>query len=98
MIGVGGRGLFEGRENDTAGVGYFYIDISDEFNDTEVDRGKWFIEGENGGDYYIWKGRPPSQFAEHNVVQDDGMLKIREDSGPDSVAWMGSAKFSNEQA
>ncbi|MCY4051337.1 MAG: formate dehydrogenase subunit alpha [Gammaproteobacteria bacterium] len=28
----------------------------------------------------------------------DGMLKIREESGPDSVYWMGSAKFNNEQA
>ena len=28
----------------------------------------------------------------------DGMLKVREESGPDSVYWMGSAKFSNEQA
>jgi formate dehydrogenase major subunit len=28
----------------------------------------------------------------------DGMLKIREESGPDSVAWMGSAKHSNEQS
>lgn len=26
------------------------------------------------------------------------MLKIREESGPDSVYWLGSAKFSNEQA
>ena len=26
------------------------------------------------------------------------MLRIREESGPESVAWMGSAKFSNEQA
>ena len=28
----------------------------------------------------------------------DQMLKVREESGPDSVYWMGSAKFSNEQA
>ena len=28
----------------------------------------------------------------------DGMLKIRAESGPDSVYWMGSAKFNNEQA
>ncbi|KKL92397.1 hypothetical protein LCGC14_1885110, partial [marine sediment metagenome] len=26
------------------------------------------------------------------------LLRIREESGPDSVFWMGSAKFSNEQA
>ena len=28
----------------------------------------------------------------------DGMMKIREQSGPDSVYWLGSAKHSNEQA
>ena len=28
----------------------------------------------------------------------DGMMKIREESGPDSVYWLGSAKYSNEQA
>ncbi|MCI4663142.1 MAG: formate dehydrogenase subunit alpha [Neomegalonema sp.] len=28
----------------------------------------------------------------------DGMLKIRKESGPDSVYWLGSAKFNNEQA
>ncbi len=28
----------------------------------------------------------------------DGMLKIREQSGPDSVYWLGSAKHNNEQA
>jgi len=28
----------------------------------------------------------------------DGMMQIREQSGPDSVYWLGSAKFSNEQA
>ncbi|MGI9311069.1 MAG: molybdopterin-dependent oxidoreductase, partial [bacterium] len=28
----------------------------------------------------------------------DGMMKIRAESGPDSVYWMGSAKHSNEQA
>ena len=28
----------------------------------------------------------------------DGMMKIREESGPDSVYWLGSAKHNNEQA
>ena len=33
-------------------------ELSDEFVGDELDRNKWFIEGENG-DYYIWKGRAP---------------------------------------
>ena len=28
----------------------------------------------------------------------DGMMKIRDESGPDSVYWLGSAKHNNEQA
>ena len=51
-------------------------DISDEFEGTELDTTKWFIEGQNG-DYYIWKGRAPSQFAPHNVLVEDGKLKLR---------------------
>ena len=51
-------------------------DISDEFNGDELDQEKWFVEGTDG-QYYIWKGRPPSQFAPHNVFQEDGRLKIR---------------------
>ncbi|CAA6679659.1 Unannotated [Lentimonas sp. CC4] len=58
-------------------------EVSDEFNASEFDRHKWFIEGENGGDYYIWKGRPPSQFVEHNVIQEDGLLKIRSQWEPE---------------
>ncbi|MEP4079544.1 family 16 glycosylhydrolase [Haloferula sp.] len=57
--------------------------VSDEFNDGRLDRNKWFVQGENGGDYYIWKGRPPSQFAEHNVLEKDGKLKIRTQWEPD---------------
>lgn len=58
-------------------------DVSDEFNGTEIDQDKWFIEGENGGDYYIWKGRPPSQFVPENVIVEDGLLKIRSRWEPD---------------
>ncbi len=50
--------------------------ISDEFEGSELDPGKWFIQGTDG-EYYIWKGRAPSQFAPHNVRIEDGKLKIR---------------------
>ncbi|MDF7825381.1 family 16 glycosylhydrolase [Pontiellaceae bacterium B12227] len=58
-------------------------ELSDEFNEKKLDSEKWFVEGENNGDYYIWKGRPPSQFVPHNVLQEDGMLKIRTQWEPD---------------
>ena len=57
-------------------------DISDEFEGTELDTNKWFIEGLNG-DYYIWKGRAPAQFVPHNVIVEDGKLKLRTQWEPD---------------
>lgn len=56
--------------------------ISDEFEGNELDQSKWFVEGANG-DYYIWKGRAPSQFVPHNVIVEDGTLKLRTQWEPD---------------
>lgn len=56
--------------------------ISDEFEGKSIDTAKWFVEGQNG-DYYIWKGRPPSQFAPHNVIVENGKLKLRTQWEPD---------------
>lgn len=63
-------------------------EISDEFEGKELDTSKWFIEGQNG-DYYIWKGRAPSQFAPHNVTVKNGKLKLR-------TQWEPKYKFANE--
>lgn len=30
-VGLGGKGMFDGRDNDTYGVGYFYAQLSDEY-------------------------------------------------------------------
>ncbi|MEO0474071.1 MAG: hypothetical protein AAF206_30965, partial [Bacteroidota bacterium] len=57
-------------------------DLSDEFEGDALDPEKWMIEGENGN-YYIWKGRAPSQFAPHNVIVEDGKLKLRTQWEPD---------------
>jgi len=57
-------------------------EVSDEFEAGELDRNKWFVEGENGK-YYIWKGRAPSQFVPHNVRVEDGKLKLRTAWEPD---------------
>lgn len=62
--------------------------VSDEFETTELDSEKWFVEGQNG-DYYIWKGRAPSQFVPHNVRLEDGKLKLR-------TAWEPDYKFIEE--
>ena len=31
-VGLGGKGIIDGRDNDTFGVGYFYVQLSNEFN------------------------------------------------------------------
>lgn len=57
-------------------------DLSDEFDGDEIDHSKWWVQGLNG-EYYIWKGRPPSQYAAHNVIVEEGFLKIRTQWEPD---------------
>ena len=57
-------------------------EISDEFEGTQLDTSKWFIEGLDGN-YYIWKGRAPAQFVPHNVIVEDGKLKLRTQWEPD---------------
>ena len=56
--------------------------ISDEFNGDAIDHDKWLVQGHEGN-YYIWKGRAPSQFAPHNIILEDGHLKIRSQWEPD---------------
>ena len=56
--------------------------LSDEFEGTEIDTVKWFVEGLNDN-YYIWKGRAPSQFVPHNVLVENGILKLRTAWEPD---------------
>jgi beta-glucanase (GH16 family) len=57
-------------------------ELSDEFEGAEIDTTRWFVEGLNG-DYYIWKGRAPSQFVPHNVRVEEGKLKLRTAWEPD---------------
>lgn len=63
-------------------------ELSDEFEGIEIDSDKWFVEGQND-EYYIWKGRAPSQFAAHNVIVEDGKLKLR-------TQWEPNFNFANE--
>ena len=72
-------------------------DLSDEFNGAEIDRSKWFVQGD-GGDYYIWKGRAPSQFAAHNVIVEDGLLKLRSQWEPDFDFAIGEGHEGNDYA
>ena len=72
-------------------------DISDEFEGSEIDRSKWFVQGENG-DYYIWKGRAPSQFAAHNVIVADGVLRLRSQWEPDFDFAVGEGHEGNDYA
>ncbi len=68
--------------------------MSDEFNDSSLDRSKWWILGEevNGVRIYRnkWKGRAPGQFVGHNVFLKDGELILRS-------LWEPDFKFVNEK-
>lgn len=72
-------------------------DISDEFEGDKIDESKWFVQGANG-DYYIWKGRAPSQFAPHNVRVEDGKLKLRSQWEPDFDFAVGEGHEGNDYA
>lgn len=56
--------------------------VSDEFNDAEVDHNKWYVQGTNQ-EFYLWKGRAPSQFAPHNVSENNGKLILTTQWEPD---------------
>lgn len=56
--------------------------ISDEFDGEAINHKKWLVQGHEGN-YYIWKGRAPSQFAPHNIIVKDGILRIRSQWEPD---------------
>ncbi|QHJ11600.1 Beta-porphyranase A [Paraglaciecola mesophila] len=58
--------------------------VSDEFSGSHIDASKWFVQGEEN-EYYIWKGRAPSQFAAHNVTVQGGLLKLKSQWEPDFV-------------
>ncbi|TMM53416.1 glycosyl hydrolase family protein [Maribacter algarum] len=82
------KNVFPASDPNNEGGWILNEEVSDEFEGKELDRNKWFIEGENG-DYYIWKGRPPSQFVPHNVIVENGKLKLR-------TKWEPDYKFANE--
>ena len=56
--------------------------VSDEFNAKVIDESKWYVQGKNK-EFYLWKGRAPSQFAPHNVSQKDGKLILTTQWQPD---------------
>lgn len=64
-------------------------DLSDEFEGQSIDTSKWFVQGREE-QYYIWKGRAPAQFAPHNVIVEDGKLKLR-------TQWEPSFDFVDEE-
>ncbi len=75
-------------------------EVSDEFNDSEIDEEKWYIVGKfkNGKPSYkhpdkpqkkVWKGRAPSQFSGRNYRLEDGILNLE-------VRWEPDFPFSEE--
>ncbi|WP_240491771.1 family 16 glycosylhydrolase [Flavivirga aquatica] len=69
-------------------------EVSDEFNDSEINEDLWYIVGKfkDGKPVYkhpdkpnkkVWKGRAPSQFSGRNYRLEDGMLKLEARWEPD---------------
>ncbi|WP_052444573.1 T9SS type A sorting domain-containing protein [Flammeovirga sp. OC4] len=56
---------------------------SDEFNGEELNKGKWWVLGENNDYRAKWKGRAPGQFAGHNVRVENGELILTSQWEPD---------------
>lgn len=83
-----GQKVFPFSDQENTGGWVLNEELSDDFEAAEIDTVKWFVEGRNG-DYYIWKGRAPSQFVPHNVRLEDGKLKLR-------TAWEPDYEFANE--
>ncbi len=70
------------------------VEVSDEFNDEDLDENRWYVAGkfEDGVPVYkhpdnpdkkVWKGRAPSQFSGRNYRLEDGMLKLETRWEPD---------------
>ena len=89
--------VYPASDPSNAGGWILREDISDEFEGSEIDRSKWFVQGDDG-DYYIWKGRAPSQFAAHNVIVEDGLLKLRSQWEPGFDFAIGEGHEGNDYA
>lgn len=75
-------------------------EVSDEFNNAEIDEDLWYIVGKfvDGKPVYkhpdkpnknVWKGRAPSQFSGRNYRLEDGILKLE-------IRWEPDFPFSEE--
>ncbi len=65
--------------SDTTNAGGWMLleEMSDEFEDAELDTAKWLVQGAGGEYKSNFIGRPPSQFSTDNVRIEDGKLKIQ---------------------
>ncbi len=57
--------------------------MSDEFEEDNIDKNKWFVGGTNGIFMYDWPGRTPSQFAPENVRVENGKFYLTTKWDPD---------------
>jgi hypothetical protein len=105
LIGVGGHanardlptahpGVFPLSDPANKGGWVYNTEVSDEFEEPEVNEERWFIVGKfkNGKPEYVhpddpekwvWKGRAPSQFSGRNYRLEDGKLKLETRWEPD---------------
>lgn len=71
--------------SDPTNIGNWVIngDMSDEFDQANLNEVKWHIQGKGGQYESNFRGRAPSQFSTDNVRVEDGKLKIETKWEPD---------------
>lgn len=86
--------VYPASDPQNRGQWMYNAQVSDEFNQAELDEDRWYVVGkfEQGKPVYkhpdlpqkkVWKGRAPSQFSGRNYRLEDGMLKLEARWEPD---------------
>ncbi len=77
--------------SDSANQGQWHLneDVSDEFEEEQLNTSKWLIQGTDGEYRSNFIGRPPSQFSTDNISIEDGKLKLE-------TRWEPGFKFSDK--
>ncbi|MFC1738273.1 family 16 glycosylhydrolase [Planctomycetota bacterium] len=75
FLGCAGNRMHPASDPKNSGNWVLKEDMSDEFEGDSVDADKWFVNGTDG-EYPVWVGRSPSQFAPENVRVEKGKMYL----------------------
>jgi porin len=80
IVGIGGKGLFRGRELDDFGVGYFYYDLSDALQEKIHQRRDLLVGDEQGFEVYYSYAVTPWFYMTGDLQYIDPPLKARKNA------------------